>query len=352
MRAPMIDLSLPLPLAIILLVGCVALAMVFVRGHRRRRRRRLLGKVRTLGRGMSDLLAGRENAAEVMRSANAASGGAFWTALEGFSLRLTRGEWLRLSRALDGVRHAARERRALRDDSPWRRALAARRLALLASKRSRQALRRSLARGPELVSLAAALTLGRYRDRRALRWLLNHPNVLAHRPPASLVAVLRAFGRPGLPLLVTALEQDLQGSALERAAVETLGLAAWRPGRAAIERRLAAGDPELRLAAARALGRLGAIECASSLMAALRDESWQVRAQAARALGRVQAPLAIPSLTRRLSDSAWWVRRHAAYSLAAMGEDGRQALREVADTSADPYARDMAREALDGGLAA
>ncbi|MGH7731481.1 MAG: HEAT repeat domain-containing protein, partial [Candidatus Eiseniibacteriota bacterium] len=76
--------------------------------------------------------------------------------------------------------------------------------------------------------------------------------------------------------------------------------------------------------------------------------AWQVRAQAARALGRVRAPLAVPALAARLTDPSWWVRHHAAYALNELGEDGHSALRHVVASSADPYARDMANEALTG----
>src|SRR5262247_1592783 len=105
-----------------------------------------------------------------------------------------------------------------------------------------------------------------------------------------------------------------------------------------------------RPSAGRALGTQQAVECATALIAALRDDAWPVRAQAARALGRVRAPLAMHALAARLTDSSWWVRRHAAYALMELGEDGQTELRRVVSTSSDPYARDMAREALEGGI--
>jgi HEAT repeat protein len=79
-----------------------------------------------------------------------------------------------------------------------------------------------------------------------------------------------------------------------------------------------------------------------------------VRAVAAWALGRIgavspEAGPAIAPLSARLTDRAWWVRRHAAYALWEHGEAGRAALRQIAESSPDPYARDMAREALGGG---
>src|SRR5262249_45902178 len=126
------------------------------------------------------------------------------------------------------------------------------------------------------------------------------------------------------------------------------GLGGYTQAREQVEPRLTAGDMDLRAAAARSLGLMQAIECATSLIAALRDDSWQVRAQAARALGRTRAPLAIHALAARLTDPSWWVRHHAAYALRDLGEDGQEALRQVIASSSDPYARDMAHEALTG----
>jgi HEAT repeat protein len=102
----------------------------------------------------------------------------------------------------------------------------------------------------------------------------------------------------------------------------------------------------MRVAAARALGRLGASQCAPSLLNALRDDAWQVRAQAAWALGHARAPNSVYALTTKLSDKSWWVRRHAAYALAELGSEGRSALYHAFETSQDPYARDIAEEAL------
>jgi HEAT repeat protein len=240
------------------------------------------------------------------------------------------------------------ERRALRDESPWRRVLAARRLGLLRSDPSRRALRRALVRGPELVTLHAAMALGRARDRGALRWLLNHPECLASRSPAALVGVLRAFGSGALPDLAAALKGGLDSLRLERAVIEALGLGGEHAARAALEQRLSSGDLDLRVSAVRALGRIQAIESTTALLGALKDDTWQVRAQAARALGEVGATLAIPALATRLTDPSWWVRRHAAYALHHLGHDGQVALRRVAETSPDTYAREMAGEALEG----
>jgi HEAT repeat protein len=348
MPFPMSDLATPWPAAIAIVLASIGIASYAVRTHARRQRHHHRKRHRALARTFRRFLDGEESAARIARAADTADEGTYWTALETLSLKLRRPHWLKLSRALARARHAVAERRALRDDSPWRRALAARRLSLLRSRASWRALRRALVRGPEMVTHAAATALAHYHDRGALRWILSHESALAHRHRNALVALLQAFGRPGLPVMARALERGIHDSRVELAVVDALGLGGHARAREALERRLAEGDLDLRAASARALGRIHAVECTTSLIAALRDEAWQVRAQAARALGCVRAPLAVPALAARLTDPSWWVRHHSAYALKEMAEDGQAALRHVVASSADPYARDMAHEALTG----
>lgn len=342
--------SLLLGAAVVFAVITVAFAVV----RAAERRGRALARARS--RGLATLfqafLDGRVRAERVRAAVDRRGAAALWSALEPLAHRLERGQWGRLSEALAGNPHERAERRALREESPWRRELAARRLGLLVSPAARRALRRALARGPEPVSATAARSLGRYRDRAALGWILRHPQCLAHRTPRTRVAILAGFGRGALPRLARALRDGSPDAALERALTEVLGLGRHLPAAPDLERRLSAPDLERRVAAARALGRMRASQCGSALMAALRDEAWQVRAQAAWALGRTRVGLAVRVLAERLTDRSWWVRHHAAYALGELGEEGRAVLRQVASASPDPYARDIAREVLDGGFRA
>jgi HEAT repeat protein len=317
-----------------------------LRALRRRERARARHRVADLALSLHEFLEHRLHADALATRAAAAEPGAFWAALEELA---SRGNgWIALSRALAGCPHLASERHALLDDSPWRRELAARRLALLFSPESRRALRAALREGPGLVTTAAAAALGRYRDREALRWLLANPSALDRRSHRARVALLRGFGRRANPDLAAALERGTGDAAMDRALIDTLGLAEGHEAHRAIERRLREGDAEQRIASARALGRLRADDCVTTLMGALQDEVWQVRAQAAWALGRTRAGIALLALPARLTDPAWWVRRHAAYALKEFGMEGRRELERLAHGSPDPYARDMAREVLEG----
>ena len=332
--------------ALLVVAAAIAGAGWTLRALQRRERRRERRETAELALDLRAFLELRLSAPALAAAAEAAEPGAFWSALEDL---VSRGPgWLRLSRALADCPHVERERRALRDDSLWRRELAARRLALLFSPASRRALRDALEEGPELVTAAAAAALARYRDPAALRWLLAHPEALARRPHRLRVSLLRAFGRRGLGELAAALQRGTGDAAMDRALIEALGLAGDGAARRAVERRLREGDVEQRVAAARALGRMDAGDCAVSLVAALQDPAWPVRAQAARALGELHADIALLALPARLTDPAWWVRHHAAHALRELGAEGRRELERIAGGSPDPYARDMARDVLDG----
>ena len=334
-------------LAAAVLLAAIATGFGVARLGARRSRRHSRRRVATLERELARFLDSKSTALALRRAVRSADPSAFWAALETLSLGLGRAERARLSGALERNPFAAAERRALEDDSPWRAELAARRLSLLRSPASRRALRRTLARGPEVVSLAAAMALARDRDARALRWIVDHPETLRRRGRAARTALLRAFGRGALPVLAESLQREAGDGWFERSAIEALAHGRYLPAAAAIERRLRHPDMEVRAASARALGWLGAGDSTASILGALEDEAWQVRAQAARALGLIGASTALVPLASALTDRAWWVRRHAAYALRSLGPGGIEALSRAAARSPDPYAREMAREALE-----
>jgi HEAT repeat protein len=341
---------LPAPLAGVVVLMTMFATLSVARALARRRRRHDREEGRSLLRLMRGTLHDEPWTHRMTRAAARADAGTFWASIERLALSRDRAGLRRLATLFERNPHVLAERRRLYDDSPWRRELAARRIGLLPSKSTRHALRFALRRGPETVSMAAAHGLARAGDGAALRWLLAHPEILARRSRRALAGVLAAFRRRGLADIAAAFDRGIAHPTLELAAIDVLGQGGYRGARDGMEQRLADGTLDQRVASARALGLLQAVECSTSLLTAMRDEAWQVRAQAARALGRVRATIAIPALAARLTDPSWWVRRHAAYALGELGYDGQEALRRIVQTSPDPYARDMAREVLEGGV--
>lgn len=342
--------QLLVPSAVGLFLLTVAIAFGMARAVRRLARDRKRDAGADLGWALRRLLDGGIEPRELREIGSGLDSETFWSAIEALPERIPRAARFRLSQAFSGSDHTRSERLALRYDSPWRRELAARRLGLIVEDRSRAVLRRALKQGPEAVTIAAARALGRYRDPLALHWTLRHPERFGSRAARSRVTVLRSFGRGALPRLCAALGTGIADAETRRVVIEVLGLGGHRPAAPALEHALTDPEPEVRVAAAKAIGRLRAEGCGLALMSALRDEAWPVRAQAAWALGRTRSGIAIRPLADRVADRAWWVRRHAAYALAELGEEGRLALREIAYSSDDRYAREMAIEVLGGGF--
>ncbi|MCC6348858.1 MAG: HEAT repeat domain-containing protein [Candidatus Eisenbacteria bacterium] len=349
---PELPAGLPPHLALGALVLACAIALLFLlaRAARRGAAREHRGRAAELVRLLTGVLAGNVPARELRAAARDSQSEPFWGAVEATAGSLRPRERRVLAHALTRSRHLVVERDVLRrEDSPARRELAARRLGLLPAKRSRRLLRRLLAKGPEPMRLAAARALAAHRDLASLTWLLTHPDSLATRPARTISGLLRSFGPRGRALLVVALERRDLPLSLEVGLVDALGLTRCRSARGAIEVRLGSERLDARVAAARALGRLGMGESIPALMLSLADADWPVRAQSAWALGRLGATPAVERLTEQVTDRAWWARRHAAYALAALGPEGRDALCEIVARSPDPFAREMAREALDNG---
>lgn len=84
---------------------------------------------------------------------------------------------------------------------------------------------------------------------------------------------------------------------------------------------LSADRPELRMAAANALGRLGDDAATPKLVAALDDSDSRVQARAAHALGRLDDPRAVGSLEERLTAGDELLRRAAADALGSLATD-------------------------------
>lgn len=84
---------------------------------------------------------------------------------------------------------------------------------------------------------------------------------------------------------------------------------------------LSSDIPELRMAAASALGKLGDESGISSLKSALSDGDPRVRQRVCTALGEINHASAVPALIDRLSDPNGQVRHEAAIALSAIGTD-------------------------------
>ncbi len=105
-------------------------------------------------------------------------------------------------------------------------------------------------------------------------------------------------------------------------------------------------DPEVRIAALRALGSIAPEpESVEVCLSAMDDPEWPARALAAWSLGRLGEERVVARLELAMGDSAYWVRHHVAEALAWLGAPGEAALRRGLAHD-NPFVRDMAAQAL------
>jgi len=240
--------------------------------------------------------------------------------------------------------------RTIRQTSRWgphRRARAAELLGVVASTEARHCLERlgRLDRKPE-VRMVAARALGKFGTADAAASLLGLLYYATPVPEGIVAAGLVELGPEAISALRDVLRLERRGSVIQRAmAADVLGLLeavhAWRD----LAAEATGTDPETRVSAVRALGRLGVPGAADTIAECLQpEESAQLRSVAARALGRVGDARFAALLAACVDDPDYEVAHHAAEALTALGAPGQRALTRLAT---QPSAGSMhAREAL------
>jgi HEAT repeat protein len=194
-----------------------------------------------------------------------------------------------------------------------------------------------------VVSLAAAQTLLRIDPQEGLRPLLDQAARREDWPLARLAALLGECDREQL------------GRAIAEAV--DAGLGAWPPdaGVARLLRLHGVAHPEmLRPAVLRALDPPASAEIAAAALEALWNpadapharrciahEAWFVRLAAAKALGRIGGNEDRERLAGLLTDASWWVRYRAAHALARLPGMTAAELERLGAAARDPFAAQM-----------
>lgn len=222
----------------------------------------------------------------------------------------------------------------------WRRLEAARILAFVGDARDRGTVSQLLGDRHPAVQAAASACVLLVGDAQLVREVIDG---LSHRSPMVQqyeLNMLREMWVLAVPLMLERLDDSLPPEVL----LTALRLAETIDAPECLEHIVALRahpDADVRLADTKALRRYFSPLSIRALFVLLDDTDWRVRSQAARGLGELSVEDAIPQLARAMSDTAWWVRFRAALALAALGENGRGALRDVR-ASATEAARDMA----------
>ncbi len=179
-------------------------------------------------------------------------------------------------------------------------------------------------------------------------------SLAAHAPPVIALTAAQALLRidsvralPRVLVLAAAIDAEReaapQGPGLPRL-LRLLGAVAAEAARPAVRAALEGVDrPDV---AAAALDTLWNPEDAPLARARLAHAEWYVRLAAVKALGRVGAAGDRDALEDRLSDENWWVRYRAAQALARLPGVSREALAALRAASTDRYAADMLGQVL------
>jgi len=172
------------------------------------------------------------------------------------------------------------------------------------------------------VQLAALRSLAARNANECLPDILVHLARSKRQNPTMLADVLRRFGEPALPMLSSLASKAVQPE-IRLAAIRALDAIGSLEAVSPLVTLAADASPEIRAAAVNALGHLGDLRAEPIVIAALGDMDDGVRVQAARAAGRLHLQSATPILAHLLSDAFWWVRYRAAEALYSMGTIGQ-----------------------------
>ena len=249
-----------------------------------------------------------------------------------------------MARRLGADVHA---RRMMRSGSLRRRLVATVALGHLDARDLVPTLQTQVASAPTLPSLVAAKALVRIDASIGVPCVLSIAARRLDWPLASAATILKeSDGESVGPALSSAIRIAMsRGDDVGVERLLRLHITAEAPTmRAAVRDVLAAcTNAEVLAAALAALSHAADIAHARRLLG---HPAWFVRVAAARALGRIGDEGDTARLATALCDSNWWVRHRAAQALSQLPGMNATQLSEIAARQTDPYAADMLRQIL------
>ncbi len=230
-----------------------------------------------------------------------------------------------------------------RRGSKWNRAKAARILGELDLPVGSAALYRALDDQDPDVRNVAARSLSKLRHPKAQSVLIE---ILGkHEEPVSsrIAAMFIEAGASSVPLLIKNMRNENWRARFWSA--EILGQVGDQRAERVLASALSDTSADVRAAATKALGKVGSKAVVEHLIPMLKDPEWFVRCHAAWALGRLKAVESVHELAEALRDRSWWVRKNALEAMTALGAPAIPALMRVLEAE-DRFARESAVEAL------
>lgn len=335
-------------------IGLLAVLSVVLIGHRRledrRARWRQAARAR-LAAVLRETLQGRALPEAFRHAADRAAGADVAVVLQQHAAQVHGEMWEPLTAELRrSVWFARFVQPRWRSRLWWRRLMGARMLAILGTRDDLAVAHRLIRDRHPAVRTAGIGLLRRIGDRALLEAVLEQavdaPRVVRRHYFNTLLA------RPGE--LVGVLEERLRaprGDYERRALLDLAGEAGAPELVEAVAAQARHGNPEIRVAVARALGGYPHPTAERVLADLLTDPLWTVRARAAASLGTVRAQGTRDALAAALGDASWWVRLRAAVALRQLGSPGIDLLRH-ARGAGDRFAAEMAQYVLGLGPAA
>ncbi len=234
----------------------------------------------------------------------------------------------------------------LKSPFSWRRTAAAYHLGLLRARRAAPHLMRRVRKekyGPNFVIYArsAAQCTQDGNDLKELMALFAKHNKNA----ASLAADIFRRSPAAEPGLIEELLQsrDLR---LVKIALHCLKGQAFSHLAPTLEMLMDAPDKEVRILASEIFLHSSPVLTRDTMTKMLTHSDGEIRAIAAKAAGLLGTFSCIDMLKQAMLDPDWSVRQNSAKSLAMLGEEGFDALCEIAVHSDDPYSKDMANDVI------
>ncbi|WP_379676799.1 HEAT repeat domain-containing protein [Fictibacillus phosphorivorans] len=117
-----------------------------------------------------------------------------------------------------------------------------------------------------------------------------------------------------------------------------------------LENQLGDEQFEIRLRSMKAIGEVGFLSDSEVIGRFAESDSWEERLMAAKVIGKTRALNGLQILEALIKDSSWMVRAEAAKSFLSYN-DGLERLYDIRFTSDDRFARDMASEWIERGIA-
>ncbi len=240
-------------------------------------------------------------------------------------------------------------RRLSRSPFWWRRLEGVRLLGASGGDDVSDLLLKRLADSHNIVSLAAARSLGGVDDPNAIEPIVKIMSESKQMSRRQLAQTLIAFGPAAHPYLRKLVRKEItrpRDSRFIAMLLEVLALTGDIESGPEIRAALMSPHLEIRIAAFKSTIILHLPLQPIEIINGLTDKEWPVRAQAALAAGKLGNPSTIDELAKCLRDRFWWVRFNAGIALFQLGPLGIEKLEQIAQNDPDAFARDMAIRTL------